>query len=209
MYKIIRIILLSINLVNCQSTQNETMKESQINLTKIDTATFGAGCFWCVETTFQLLDGVIKVESGYMGGSTKNPSYKDICTGLTGHAEIIQVSYDTTKIAYDTLLKIFWTVHDPTTLNQQGSDKGTQYRSVIFYHNDIQKEKAIAYKDALAEAKVWDKPIVTEISPATSFYIAELHHQNYYNNNTQQPYCRYIIEPKIQKFKKAFKDKIK
>ena len=175
----------------------------------MDTATFGAGCFWCVEAQFQLLDGVISVTSGFSGGTVKNPSYKEVCTGETGHAEVCQIVYDPSKISYDELLAAFWQTHDPTQLNRQGNDQGTQYRSVIFYHNEKQKELAEKYKKELNASGAWDKPVVTEISPAGPFYKAEDYHQNYFNGNGEQPYCQYVIQPKVEKFKKVFKDKLK
>lgn len=185
-------------------------KETQLKqLSNMDTATFGAGCFWCVEAQFQLLDGVISVASGYMGGAIKNPSYKEVCTGTTGHAEVIQVVYDPFKLSYDELLAAFWQSHDPTQLNRQGNDVGTQYRSVIFYHTEKQKELADKYKKELNASGAWDKPIVTEISPAVTFYKAEGYHQNYFNENGSQSYCQYVIQPKVEKFKKVFKDKLK
>lgn len=179
------------------------------NTGKMDTATFGAGCFWCVEAQFQLLDGVISVTSGYMGGEVKNPTYKQVCTGTTGHAEIIQIMYDPNKISYDELLAAFWQAHDPTQLNRQGNDVGTQYRSVIFYHDKNQQELAEKYKKELNASGAWDKPIVTEISPATTFYKAEGYHQNYFNENGSESYCQYVIQPKVEKFKKVFKEKLK
>lgn len=172
-------------------------------------ATFGAGCFWCVEAVFQNLEGVIKVESGYSGGKIKNPAYREVCNGTTGHAEVCQITYDSSKITFDELLGVFWKTHDPTTLNYQGNDHGTQYRSVVFYHNEIQKEKALYYMKKLTEEKVFEDPIVTEISPYAEFYKAEDYHQNYYNDNKDQPYCRFVIAPKVEKFKKVFKDKMK
>lgn len=175
----------------------------------MDTATFGAGCFWCVEAQFQLLDGVISVESGFSGGTIKNPSYKEVCMGTTGHAEVTRIVYDTTKISYDELLAAFWQTHDPTQLNRQGNDIGTQYRSVIYYHNEQQKELAEKYKKELDASGAWDKPIVTEISPAGPFYKAEDYHQDYFNQNGDQPYCQYVIQPKVEKFRKVFKDKLK
>ena len=174
-----------------------------------DTATFGNGCFWCTEAIFQQLDGVLKVESGYSGGHTENPTYKEVCEGTTGHAEAIQIVYDPSKISYDDLLQVFWETHDPTTLNRQGNDVGTQYRSVIFFHNEEQKKKAAYYLQKLEESKAFDKPIVTEISPMTKFYVAENYHQDYYNNNGTQPYCYYVIRPKLEKFRKAFSEKLK
>ena len=178
-------------------------------MAKTELATFGAGCFWCVEAVFQEMDGVVGVASGYTGGTVDNPTYEQICTGKTGHAEVIQISFDPHKVSYDTLLEVFWKTHDPTTLNQQGADKGTQYRSAIFYHDASQKKTAEDYKNKLAEAKAWDKPIVTEIVPLKKFYKAEDYHQNYYRNNPSQGYCSYVIQPKMEKFRKVFKDKLK
>lgn len=172
-------------------------------------ATFGTGCFWCTEAIFQDLAGVLKAESGYAGGTVKNPSYKEVCTGTTGHAEVIQVTYDPAVISYEELLEVFWKTHDPTTLNRQGADVGTQYRSVIFYHTEQQRALAEKYKKKLDEAGAFENPIVTEISPYTNFYKAEDYHQNYYNLNGNAPYCSVVIQPKVEKFKKAFADKLK
>ncbi len=176
---------------------------------KTDTATFGAGCFWCTEAQFQQLKGVTKVESGFSGGHVNNPTYKEVCTGTTGHAEVCNVYYDPSIISFDELLAAFWTCHDPTTLNRQGNDVGTQYRSVVFYHNNEQKQKAESYKKKLNDEKAWDSPVVTEISPFTHFYVAEDYHQNYYNENGEAPYCHFVIQPKVAKFRKIFKDKLK
>jgi peptide-methionine (S)-S-oxide reductase len=176
---------------------------------KTDTATFGTGCFWCTEAVFQELEGVLKATSGYSGGHIKNPTYKEVCEGTTGHAECIQVVYDPTKITYDELLEVFWQTHDPTTLNRQGNDVGTQYRSVVFYHNAEQKQKAEKYKAELTKSGAWDKPLVTEIAAYDTFYAAEDYHQDYYNNNGSQPYCYYVIKPKLEKFEKVFKSKLK
>jgi peptide-methionine (S)-S-oxide reductase len=176
---------------------------------KTDTATFGTGCFWCTEAIFQQLEGVLKVESGYSGGTVANPTYEDVCTGNTGHAEVVNIVYDPSKITFDELLEVFWQTHDPTTLNRQGNDVGTQYRSAIFYHNEEQRKKAEAYKAELDKSKAWDNPIVTEIKPFTKFYIAENYHQDYFDNNGSQPYCYYVIRPKLDKFKKVFHDKLK
>lgn len=176
---------------------------------KIDTATFGAGCFWCVEAVYQQLVGVEKVTSGFAGGESDNPSYEAVCSGETGHAEVCQIVYDPTKISFTELLEVFWTVHDPTTLNRQGADIGTQYRSVVFYHNEEQKKLAEHYKAELDKSGSFTKPVVTEISPYTKFFSAEKYHQDYYNNNKNQPYCSMVIEPKLDKFKKVFKDKLK
>lgn len=172
-------------------------------------ATFGSGCFWCTEAVFQNVEGVEKVESGYSGGKVKNPTYKEVCSGLTGHAEVIQVHYDAAKVSYEELLEIFWKTHDPTTLNRQGADEGTQYRSVVFYHNEEQKKLAEKYKAELDKSGAFDNPIVTEISPYTEFYKAEDYHQNYYNLNGNAPYCSYVIQPKLEKFRKVFKHKLK
>lgn len=180
-----------------------------MNTGHLDTATFGAGCFWCVEAQFQLLDGVVSVESGFSGGTVKNPSYKEVCNGTTGHAEVCNIVYDSSKISYDELLAAFWQTHDPTQLNRQGNDVGTQYRSVIFYHNEHQHELAEKYKNALNASGAWDKPVVTEISPFKVFYKAEDYHQNYYNENGEEPYCHFVIQPKVEKFRKVFKDKLK
>lgn len=179
------------------------------NQSGLGIATFGSGCFWCTEAIFLNVDGVRSVVSGYMGGKVKNPTYKEICSGLTGHAEVIQLTFDPREIAYEQLLEIFWQTHDPTTLNQQGADVGTQYRSVVFYHSEEQRKIAEFYKNHLEEEGAFDKPIVTEISPASTFYKAEDYHQNYYNLNSNAPYCTFVIRPKLEKFKKAFKDKLK
>jgi peptide-methionine (S)-S-oxide reductase len=177
---------------------------------KVETATFGTGCFWCTEAIFEQLSGVVKVTSGYMGGKVKNPTYKEVCDGETGHAECVQVTYEPSKISFDELLKVFFQVHDPTSLNRQGADVGTQYRSAIFYHNAEQKEKAEYYKKELDKNGAYDKAIVTEISPATDFYIAEDYHQEYYRNNKNtNPYCSIVIRPKLEKFQKVFGDKLK
>jgi len=172
-------------------------------------ATLGSGCFWCTEAIFQELEGVEKVESGYMGGQTLNPTYKDICTGETGHAEVCQITFNPEVISFTDLLEVFWMVHNPTTLNRQGADVGTQYRSVIFYHSDEQKTIANELLEKLDKSGSWDDPIVTEISAAEKFYKAENYHQNYYNQNKSQPYCSFVIKPKQDKFRKVFKDKLK
>ncbi|MDP3556463.1 MAG: peptide-methionine (S)-S-oxide reductase MsrA [Bacteroidota bacterium] len=175
----------------------------------IDTATFGAGCFWCVEAVFQRLEGVISIKSGYSGGTVKNPSYKEVCNGTTGHAEVCQIVYDKSKISFDDLLQVFWKTHDPTTLNRQGNDFGTQYRSVVFYHNDEQKQLAEKYKKLINEEHAYPNPIVTEIVPFSNYYEAEDYHQNYYNQNGTESYCKFVIQPKVEKFEKIFKDKMK
>jgi peptide-methionine (S)-S-oxide reductase len=193
-----------------QSKTFKKMNETVPNKTAImDTATFGAGCFWCTEAQFQQLKGVQKVESGYMGGSVHNPSYREVCTGTTGHAEVTNVYYDASVISFDELLAAFFVSHDPTQLNRQGNDEGTQYRSVVFYHNEQQKTKAMGYIKKLNEEKAYPNDIVTEVSAAQTFYIAEAYHQNYYNQNGSEPYCQFVIQPKMEKFKKVFKDKLK
>lgn len=174
-----------------------------------ETATLGSGCFWCSEAMFQRLEGVIKVESGYSGGTVPNPTYEQVCTGRTGHAEVVQVTFDPAIISFREILNVFWKTHDPTTLNRQGNDAGTQYRSVIFYHSEEQKKTAEEYKKELEKAKVWDDPIVTEIAPFTAFYKAEGYHQDYYNNHEYQPYCMLVINPKLRKFQKEFEGKLK
>ena len=195
---------------NAKKTSNKDMTTTtNTGNTATDTATFGTGCFWCTEAIFQELEGVIKSTSGYSGGNVANPSYREVCTGNTGHAEVIQVVYDPKKITYDELLEVFWKTHDPTTLNRQGADVGTQYRSVIFYHNNEQKEKAEKYKVELNKSGAFNDPIVTEISPYTKFYAAENYHQDYYNQNGGEPYCNMVIRPKVEKFEKVFKSKLK
>lgn len=189
-------------------------KEMDNDITKpqidsYDTATFGAGCFWCVEAIFQSLRGVVSVKPGYSGGTVKNPSYREVCTGTTGHAEVTQILYDPELISFSELLEVFWKTHDPTTLNRQGADVGTQYRSAIFYHNEKQKKEAEFYKNKLDNEKVFDAPIVTEISPFEEFYSAEEYHNDYFLNNPNEGYCRIVIQPKVEKFRKVFKDKLK
>lgn len=187
---------------------NTTM--SNIPATGTDTAVFANGCFWCTEAIFEQLDGVISAVSGYTGGHVKNPTYKEVCTGQTGHAEALQIVYDPAKISFDELLEVFWETHDPTTLNRQGNDIGPQYRSGIFYLNQEQKEKAEKYKKELDQSGAFDKPIVTEITPFTVFYPAEDYHQQYFENNENaNPYCQIVIRPKLDKFRKVFKDKLK
>lgn len=174
-----------------------------------ETATFGNGCFWCTEAIFKSLKGVETVESGYSGGKIKNPTYREVCSGLTGHAEVIQITFDPSVITYDELLEVFWETHDPTTLNRQGADVGTQYRSAVFYHTPEQKQAAEKYKSELNRQNVYNKPVVTEITPFDTFYKAEDYHQNYYANNPTQGYCQMVIVPKLEKFRKVFKDKLK
>ena len=178
------------------------------NRKNMETATFGSGCFWCTEAIFQELKGVESAISGYSGGNVKNPTYDAVCSGTTGHAEVIQVKFNPEIISFTELLEVFWQTHDPTTLNRQGADVGTQYRSVIFYHNPEQKELAEKFKQKLNAAGIYSNPIVTEITEFDTFYKAEEYHQEYYNNNKSQPYCNFVITPKLEKFKKVFKDKL-
>ena len=198
--------------VSCGQRKNKeaiaTPMNNQQN-SELQLATFGNGCFWCTEAIFQRLKGVEKVVSGYAGGKVKNPTYKEVCSGLTGHAEVIQITYNPKEISYEELLEVFWQTHDPTTLNRQGADVGTQYRSVIFYHDDNQKRLAQEYKVKLDKSGAFDDPIVTEISAYNNYSPAEDYHQNYYNLNGNAPYCSFVIQPKIDKFKKVFKAKLK
>jgi peptide-methionine (S)-S-oxide reductase len=177
------------------------MENSKSNL---ETATLGGGCFWCTEAIYQMLPGVKSVTSGYAGGTTENPTYKEICSGKTGHAEVIQIEYDPKLVSYDKILQTFWEAHDPTTLNRQGADTGTQYRSIILYNNEAQK--IAAEKSKAAAQKNFSKPIVTEIVPLKHFYKAELYHQDYYRSNPDQPYCRAVIQPKVEKFEHKLKE---
>ncbi len=177
--------------------------------TKLELATFGAGCFWCSEAVFERVKGVEKVVSGYSGGTVPNPTYHDVCTGLTGHAEVVQITFDNSVVSYAELLEIFWKTHDPTTLNKQGPDEGPQYRSVVFYHNEEQQKIAEAYKLQLNEAKEFPRPIVTEISPFREFFPAENYHQDFFELNRRNPYCKRYIDKKITKFSNEFKDKLK
>lgn len=207
------ITLFCFTLITCAQRKNtanlKNKKQNLMNI-KTDTATFANGCFWCTEAIFQDVNGVISVTSGYTDGHIKNPTYKEVCTGETGHAECLQIVYDPAIISFDELLEIFWKTHDPTTLNRQGNDVGTQYRSGIYYHNEEQKEKAIHYKAALNKSGAFENPVITEIKPFTVFYAAEDYHQEYFNNNeNQNPYCTMVIRPKVDKFRKVFKDKLK
>lgn len=176
---------------------------------QLETAIFGGGCFWCVEAVFQRMQGVEKVVSGYSGGSNANPTYKEICTGMTGHAEVVEITYDPEVASFRDLLDVFFQTHDPTTLNRQGNDTGTQYRSVVFYQNEQQKQETEEFIGQLTKAKAFRDPIVTEVSPLDIFYPGEGYHQNYFNDNPGQPYCAYVVKPKVDKFQKLFKDKMK
>jgi peptide-methionine (S)-S-oxide reductase len=189
--------------------EDSTVKNNPI-LPATQIATLANGCFWCTEAVFTSLEGVLQVTSGYTGGKIKNPTYKEVCSGSTGHAECLQIVYDPAKISFAELLEVFWETHDPTTLNRQGNDVGTQYRSGIFYHSEEQREKAVQYKEALNKSGAFDRPIVTEITPFEIFYPAENYHQQYYElNGDSNPYCQLVIRPKLEKFRKVFKDKLK
>lgn len=201
---------------NAQFVKNKVKKMNQENVKVENTAlptnkvaTLAAGCFWCVEAVFQKLKGVEKVESGYMGGTLKNPTYKDVCTGQTGHAEVCQITYNPNIISFEELLEVFWKTHDPTTLNRQGGDIGTQYRSAVFYHDATQKQIAESIKKDLSHSGAYDAPIVTTFEPASVFYKAEDYHQDYFNLNGHNPYCQMVVKPKVEKFKKVFSDRIK
>ena len=176
---------------------------------KENTATFGAGCFWCTEACFAELKGVNSVQSGFRGGDAKNPSYEEVCTGNTGHVEVAQITYDADLLSFHELLKVFWFIHDPTQLNRQGNDIGTHYRSAIFYHDEIQRKEAEAYKELMNEQNVWDQPVVTEISRFEDFYSAEAYHNSYLENNPGNMYCQAVVRPKLDRFKKVFASQIK
>jgi peptide-methionine (S)-S-oxide reductase len=199
--------------ISCASNKSKPTKQtttmSSHDLSKYSTAVFGAGCFWCVETQFQLLEGVDTVISGYAGGHVENPTYKEVCTGTTGHAEVCKIYYDSSKISYEDLLQAFFITHDPTQLNRQGNDIGTQYRSVIYYANEQEHQLAKTIIEQLNASKAYDKPIVTELSALPTFYAAEDYHQNYYNLNGSQPYCAFVIKPKREHFEQVFKNRLK
>jgi len=191
-----------------EANANKKSKQTNNMDQKLEKITFGAGCFWCVEAVFQRVKGVKAVSSGYMGGKMKNPTYREVCSGLTGHAEVCQLSYDPKEVSVATLLEIFWQTHDPTTLNRQGADTGTQYRSAVFFHTPEQQQEADAWKQKLNDSHVFPNPIVTEITAASEFYVAEDYHQNYFNENGTEPYCQIVIKPKMDKFLKTFKSKL-
>lgn len=206
-----------LSLASCMANTSSNTSDGVLKTTlmnepipvKTDTITLGAGCFWCIEAVFLELKGVVSVTSGYMGGHTKNPTYKDICTGQTGHAEVARIVYDPEVISLDEILEVFWMTHDPTTLNRQGADVGTQYRSVVFHANEEQRALAQRYKDELDKSGAFPAPIVTEISPISVFYEAEDYLQNYYALNGEQGYCRMVIRPKLEKFRKVFADRLR
>lgn len=195
------------------SQKQKNMKDLPKTAVKVpeglEVATLGGGCFWCTEAIYQDLKGVERVESGYSGGHVDKPTYKQVTSATTGHAEVIQVVFDPTVITYGEVLEIFWSTHDPTTLNRQGNDVGPQYRSAVFFHSEDQKNEAEFYKKRLGESGAFNRPIITEITPFSNFYVAEDYHQNYFNDNGMQPYCQFVIRPKVEKFKKAFAEKLK
>jgi len=191
--------------------QEDTASQGTKNVTatNLETITLGAGCFWCVEAVFQEIDGVVSVTSGYSNGTTPNPTYEQVCSGLTGHAEVCQIVYDSAKVSLAKILHVFWRTHDPTTLNAQGADHGTQYRSGIYYHTEQQRQYAELYKKKLNDSGAFDKPVVTEIKPVENFSVAENYHQNYFKNNPNGGYCRAVIQPKLEKFREVFSDVLK
>ena len=211
-------ILLTTQLTACgqnnKYTESKTFKDmnettTQTNNDKLEIATFAAGCFWCVEAQYQQLEGVEKVVSGYIGGHVENPTYKQVCTGNTGHAEACNIYYDPSKITYDELLAAFWVAHDPTTLNRQGNDVGTQYRSAIFYHDEEQKAEAEKIIAEITEEQIWPNPVVTEVTPLNNYFAAEDYHQSYFKNNPQNQYCAMVVAPKLAKFKKTFAQRLR
>lgn len=193
----------------CVNSASLSFEPKSAGSAMLQTITLGGGCFWCIEAIFTELHGVVKVESGYSGGQTANPTYKDVCTGNTGHAEVVQVTYDPNVISFEELLEVFFTLHNPTTLNRQGADVGTQYRSAIFYHTEVQKEAALKTIAELNKNGVYESPIVTEVTAFNSFYKAENYHQEYFALHQEEPYCRAVIQPKVEKLHKVFTDKLK
>ncbi|WP_170227905.1 peptide-methionine (S)-S-oxide reductase MsrA [Vicingus serpentipes] len=209
MKKYLSIFTTVIFLISCSNYRAEVKELAIQNNTNMDTITLGAGCFWCVEAVYSDLKGVEDVVSGFSGGTIKNPSYKEVCTERTGHAEVCQLTYNPEVISFKEILEVFWQTHDPTTLNRQGADVGTRYRSAIFYHTDEQKQIAEDYLKVLNDEKAFENPIVTEITAFTNFYPAEDYHQDYFELNGEQPYCTAVVRPKVEKFRKIFKDKLK
>lgn len=207
--------LLATTAQSCTPSEHQlpsaTMKSADMTTPKdhLDTAILGGGCFWCVEAVYELVDGVVSVESGYSGGSVKDPTYKEVCSGTTGHAEVCRVVFDTTKVSYADILQMFFAAHDPTTLNRQGNDVGTQYRSVIFTTSSSQRDVALAYIKQLNDTKTFNDPIVTEVTDQQVFYPAEDYHQNYYEQHGSQPYCAFVVRPKVEKFQKQFHDRLR
>lgn len=204
------LVVMGFSLQSSSCSVKEKQKEQHMSATEnLDTATLAGGCFWCIEAIFQQVDGVVTAKSGYMGGGIANPTYREVCSGLTGHAEVVQIIYDPQKVSFAKLLEVFFTVHNPTSLNRQGADIGTQYRSAIFYHSEEQKSVAETVIAKLNNSGTWSDPIVTEVTAAQPFYVAEDSHQNYFNDNKRQPYCQVVILPKMEKFQKVFKEIMK
>ena len=203
---IITIIFAFSSCSNAQIDEDEKIINESENM---DTITLGAGCFWCVEAVFSELKGIESVVAGYAGGFVKNPSYKDVCSGTTGHAEVAQITYIPSEISLGDILEVFWKTHDPTTLNRQGADIGTQYRSAIFYHNEKQGNEAKSFKQQLIDSEAWDNPIVTEIAPISNYSVADNYHQNYFSQNGDNQYCKFVIQPKLDQFRKVFASKLK
>ncbi|MEK9618986.1 MAG: peptide-methionine (S)-S-oxide reductase MsrA [Flavobacteriales bacterium] len=197
-------LLIFLPFYNCLGNNNNDLKSLDMQNEHLDTIYFGAGCFWCVEAIFQQVNGVEEVTPGYCGGTTKNPTYNEVCSGKTGHAEVAKIVFNPSIVDLAHLLEVFWKTHDPTTLNRQGNDIGTQYRSAIFFVKDSHKDEVLKFKDELISEKVWDQPIVTQVEKIDVFYPAEDYHHNYYNNNKSQGYCQFVIQPKIEKYKKIF-----
>jgi peptide-methionine (S)-S-oxide reductase len=196
-------------LSSCGSNKSKNIETMNNNNERYEMATLGGGCFWCIEAIYLEMKGIISVTSGYSGGKIKNPTYREVTSGMTGHAEVVQITFDPKVITYRDILTIFFHVHDPTTLNRQGADVGTQYRSVIFYHNDNQKSLAEEVMHEIQNSKVWKDPLVTELSPLTAFYVAEDYHQDYFANNPNAPYCTFVVSPKVEKFRKNFQEYLK
>jgi len=205
----IAVILFASGCARSDSEHFHNIGSSTMANDSFEVATFGAGCFWCTEAIFSRLDGGISVVPGYSGGHVPNPTYEQVCTGRTGHAEVCQITFDPKRISYDELLEVFWKTHDPTTPNRQGNDVGTQYRSVIFYHSDAQRQRAEHYKRLLTESGAFDAPIVTEIVPFEQFWPAEEYHRNYFERNPEKAYCALVIRPKVEKFEKVFRSKLR
>ncbi len=207
---LVLLVIMGLSIQTSSCSVKEKQKEQHMSATEnLDTATLAGGCFWCIEAIFQQVDGVVTAKSGYMGGGIANPTYREVCSGLTGHAEVVQIIYDPQKVSFAKLLEVFFTVHNPTSLNRQGADIGTQYRSAIFYHSEEQKSVAETVIAKLNNSGTWSDPIVTEVTAAQPFYVAEDYHQNYFNDNKRQPYCQVVILPKMEKFQKVFKEIMK
>lgn len=207
---LVLLVIMGLSIQSSSCSVKEKQKEQHMSATEnLDTATLAGGCFWCIEAIFQQVDGVVTAKSGYMGGGISNPTYREVCSGLTGHVEVVQIIYDPQKVSFAKLLEVFFTVHNPTSLNRQGADIGTQYRSAIFYHSEEQKSVAETVIAKLNNSGTWSDPIVTEVTAAQPFYVAEDYHQNYFNDNKRQPYCQVVILPKMEKFQKVFKEIMK